>query len=37
MTDRAGLDFSFSGLKTAVLTTWQQAQTERTQDIYADY
>ncbi len=33
MTDRAGLDFSFSGLKTAVLTTWQQAQTERTQDL----
>ncbi|MBD3766628.1 MAG: tRNA (adenosine(37)-N6)-threonylcarbamoyltransferase complex transferase subunit TsaD [Gammaproteobacteria bacterium] len=33
MTDRAGLDFSFSGLKTAVLTTWQQAQTERAQDL----
>lgn len=33
MTDRAGLDFSFSGLKTAVLTTWQQAQTERSQDL----
>ncbi len=26
MTDRPGLDFSFSGLKTAVLNTWQQCQ-----------
>ena len=26
MTDRPGLDFSFSGLKTFSLTTWQQAQ-----------
>lgn len=25
MTDRPGLDFSFSGLKTHVLTTWQQS------------
>lgn len=25
MTDRPGLDFSFSGLKTAVLTAWQQS------------
>ena len=33
MTDRAGLDFSFSGLKTAVLTTWQQAQRERSQEL----
>jgi N6-L-threonylcarbamoyladenine synthase len=30
MTDRPGLDFSFSGLKTAVLTTWQKAQQHRT-------
>lgn len=33
MTDRAGLDFSFSGLKTAVLTTWQHAQTERAHEL----
>lgn len=33
MTDRAGLDFSFSGLKTAVLTTWQQAQTARPNEL----
>jgi N6-L-threonylcarbamoyladenine synthase len=33
MTDRPGLDFSFSGLKTAVLTTWQKAQTERASDL----
>ncbi len=33
MTDRAGLDFSFSGLKTAVLNTWQQAQIERTNEL----
>lgn len=33
MTDRPGLDFSFSGLKTAVLTTWQKAQTERINDL----
>jgi N6-L-threonylcarbamoyladenine synthase len=33
MTDRPGLDFSFSGLKTAVLTTWQKAQTERANDL----
>lgn len=33
MTDRPGLDFSFSGLKTAVLTTWQKAQTERAGDL----
>lgn len=33
MTDRAGLDFSFSGLKTAVLTTWQQAQIERQNEL----
>jgi len=26
MTDRPGLDFSFSGLKTSTLTTWQQRQ-----------
>ncbi|WP_407294798.1 tRNA (adenosine(37)-N6)-threonylcarbamoyltransferase complex transferase subunit TsaD [Stutzerimonas zhaodongensis] len=26
MTDRPGLDFSFSGLKTSTLTTWQQCQ-----------
>ena len=26
MTDRPGLDFSFSGLKTSALTTWQQCQ-----------
>lgn len=30
MTDRAGLEFSFSGLKTAVLNTWTQAQKTRT-------
>lgn len=31
MTDRPGLDFSFSGLKTAVLNTWQHsAQDEQT-------
>jgi len=31
MTQRPGLDFSFSGLKTCVLTTWQaQAQNEQT-------
>lgn len=30
MTDRPGLDFSFSGLKTAVLTTWQGIQQSRT-------
>lgn len=30
MTDRPGMDFSFSGLKTFTLTTWQQsAQTEQ--------
>jgi N6-L-threonylcarbamoyladenine synthase len=28
MTDRPGLDFSFSGLKTFALTTWQQAKAE---------
>ena len=28
MTDRPGLDFSFSGLKTFALTTWQQASRE---------
>ncbi len=33
MTDRPGLDFSFSGLKTAVLTTWQQAQNLRANDL----
>lgn len=33
MTDRAGLDFSFSGLKTAVLNTWQQAQIERSNEL----
>lgn len=33
MTDRAGLDFSFSGLKTAVLNTWQQAQLERSNEL----
>ncbi|MFV0455082.1 MAG: tRNA (adenosine(37)-N6)-threonylcarbamoyltransferase complex transferase subunit TsaD [Pseudomonas sp.] len=27
MTDRPGLDFSFSGLKTSTLTTWQQCRT----------
>lgn len=26
MTDRPGLDFSFSGLKTSILTTWQQCR-----------
>ncbi len=32
MTDRPGLDFSFSGLKTAALTAWQQSeQTPQTQ------
>jgi len=32
MTDRPGLDFSFSGLKTAALTTWQQSdQSAQTQ------
>jgi len=32
MTDRPGLDFSFSGLKTAALTAWQQSdQSEQTQ------
>lgn len=29
MTDRPGLDFSFSGLKTAVLNTWTQARKTR--------
>jgi N6-L-threonylcarbamoyladenine synthase len=33
MTDRPRLDFSFSGLKTAVLTTWQKAQIERAEDL----
>jgi N6-L-threonylcarbamoyladenine synthase len=33
MTDRPGLDFSFSGLKTAVLTSWQQAQHQRPDDL----
>lgn len=33
MTDRPGLDFSFSGLKTAVLNTWQQAQQARQEDL----
>ena len=28
MTDRPGLDFSFSGLKTFALNTWQRCQTE---------
>ncbi len=28
MTDRAGLDFSFSGLKTFALNTWQRCQAE---------
>ena len=26
MTDRPGLEFSFSGLKTSTLNTWQQCQ-----------
>ncbi len=30
MTDRPGLDFSFSGLKTAVLTAWQQSDQSAT-------
>ena len=29
MTDRPGLDFSFSGLKTFALNAWRQAQSER--------
>ncbi len=29
MTDRPGLDFSFSGLKTFALNAWRQVQTER--------
>jgi N6-L-threonylcarbamoyladenine synthase len=29
MTDRPGLDFSFSGLKTFALNAWQQVQSER--------
>lgn len=34
MTDRPGLDFSFSGLKTAALNAWQQhQQTEPDQDV----
>lgn len=33
MTDRPGIDFSFSGLKTAVLTTWQHAQQTRQHDL----
>lgn len=33
MTDRPGLDFSFSGLKTFVLNTWHQAQSERADDL----
>ena len=32
MTDRAGLEFSFSGLKTAVLNTWNKAKQSR-QDL----
>jgi len=30
MTDRPGLDFSFSGLKTFALTTWQQGSSDAT-------
>ncbi|EIJ44210.1 putative glycoprotease GCP [Beggiatoa alba B18LD] len=35
MTNRAGLDFSFSGLKTQVLTTWQ-AQENPSEQVRAD-
>lgn len=33
MTDRPGLDFSFSGLKTFALNTWREAQTRRAEDL----
>ena len=37
MTDRPGLDFSFSGLKTAALTIWQElSATQATQQDIAD-
>src|SRR5690606_36524916 len=36
MTDRPGLDFSFSGLKTQVLLAWRQSdQTEQTRAVMA--
>lgn len=33
MTDRPGLEFSFSGLKTAVLTAWQDCQSSGKDDL----
>lgn len=36
MTDRAGLDFSFSGLKTAVMTTWNRLSDCSGSDVETD-
>ncbi len=36
MTDRAGLDFSFSGLKTAVMTTWNRLSQQPMSDAELD-